>query len=174
MTRPRAVLIGPPGSGKSTVAAALAAIWEVTACDSDEDIVAADGRDIPTIFIDEGEQAFRVLERASVAALLERHDGVLALGGGAVLDPETQADLMRYAESGGEIIYLSVGASAAARRVGLGGSRPLLAGDVHRRWETLMDERRDTYERLATMTFATDDASPKEVVQSIADAMRVN
>ncbi len=174
MAMPRAVLIGPPGSGKSTVAEVLAATWGVTARDTDEDIVASDGRDIPTIFVEDGEEAFRVLERAAVAAALDRHDGILALGGGAVLDPATQADLKRYTESGGVVVYLSVGASAAAGRVGLGGTRPLLSGDVDRRWAALMNERRDTYERLATMTFQTDDASPKEVARAIAEAMMVD
>jgi len=72
------------------------------------------------------------------------------------------------------VVYLSVGASAAAGRVGLGGTRPLLSGDVDRRWAALMNERRDTYERLATMTFQTDDASPKEVARAIAEAMMVD
>jgi shikimate kinase len=171
MTTPRAVLIGPPGSGKSTVAAELAALWGVTACDTDEEIVAADGRDIPTIFVEDGEETFRRLERASVVACLDRHDGVLALGGGAVLDPATQGDLERYIKAGGEVIYLSVGASAAAGRVGLDGNRPLLTGNMHRRWVTLMNERRGTYERLATRTFETDESTAHEVALAIAEAV---
>lgn len=169
MTMPRAVLIGPPGSGKSTVAAELAALWGVTALDTDDEIVATDGRDIPSIFVEDGEEGFRRLERASVATCLDRHDRVLALGGGAVLDPETQQDLERYAEAGGVVVYLSVGASTAAGRVGLNRDRPLLAGDVHRRWVTLMNERRSTYERLATMTVETDDLTPSEVARVVAE-----
>ncbi|MBN2177019.1 MAG: shikimate kinase [Demequinaceae bacterium] len=165
---PRVVIIGPPGSGKSTVAAALAAQWGIEALDTDDEIVARAGKDIPSIFVEDGESAFRALEREVVASCLTGHDGILALGGGAILDPETQGDLERYAQAGGEVVYLSVGATAAASRVGITGSRPLLKGDVHRRWVALMEERRGIYERLATRIVPTDEAAPDVVAQAIA------
>lgn len=171
MIIPRAVLIGPPGSGKSTVAARLAQEWGVAARDTDEDVVAASGREIADIFVDSGEDAFRALERAAVVAALATHGGVLALGGGAVLDPQTQADLRDYVARGGAVVFLNVGLATAARRVGLAQSRPLLAGSPRRAWALLMEERRATYEALATVIVETDGLSPREISAQIARAL---
>jgi shikimate kinase len=171
MITPRAVLIGPPGSGKSTVAARLAQEWGVGAWDTDEDVVAASGRAIADIFIDSGEDAFRALERSAVVAALATHAGVLALGGGAVLDPATQADLRDYAAHGGAVVFLNVGLATAARRVGLAHSRPLLAGNPRRAWALLMEERRATYESLATLIVETDGLSPREIAARIAGSL---
>lgn len=167
---PRAVLIGPPGSGKSTVAQSLGALWGVAVRDTDADIVEADGRDIPTIFVDSGEAEFRRLERLAVKQALAEHSGVLALGGGAVLDPATQDDLSRYAREGGTVAYLEVSLAVATPRVGLDAARPLLAGSPRRRWQELMDERRGIYERLATVRVSTDVGSPDDAARAIADA----
>lgn len=168
MPAPRAVLIGPPGSGKSSAAAALARLWGVEARDTDADIVDVAGRDIPAIFVDSGEDEFRRLERQAVALALREHSGVLALGGGAILDPDTQDDLRKYAAEGGVVAYLEVSAGEAARRVGLNAARPLLAGSPRQRWAVLMDQRRAIYEDLATVRVATDDASPARVAERIA------
>ena len=168
MVTPRAVLIGPPGSGKTTVATRLAQQWSVTARDTDEDVVAASGREIADIFVESGEEAFRALERAAVAAALATHDGVLALGGGAVLDLRTQADLRDYAARGGSVVFLNVGLATAARRVGITQSRPLLAGNPRRAWALLMEERRATYESLATVIVETDGLSPRDIAAQIA------
>ena len=171
MITPRAVLIGPPGSGKSTVAARLAHAWGVAARDTDEDVVAASGREVAAIFVDSGEDAFRALERSAVVAALATHAGVLALGGGAVLDPNTQADLRDYAARGGAVVFLNVGLAIAARRVGLAQSRPLLAGNPRRAWALLMEERRATYESLATLIVKTDGVSPREIAAEISRAL---
>lgn len=171
MTHPRAILIGPPGSGKSAVAAALASRLTSEARDTDNDIVTADGRDIPTIFLEDGEAGFRMLEREAVCAALADHAGVLALGGGAVLDPETQRDLEAYVSEGGTIVFLSVSPRVASRRVGLNQARPLLVGDTHNRWVRLMEERRGIYERLATQTVSTDNLTPGGVAEVIAQSM---
>ncbi len=171
MVHPRAILIGPPGSGKSAAAAALASRWGVGVRDTDDDIVAGEGRDIPTIFVEDGEDGFRRLERDAVRAALCEHPGVLALGGGAILDPATQADLEAYARAGGDVVFLSVSSAVAAKRVGLNQARPLLIGDTHHRWVRLMEDRRGIYERLATRTVATDDLTPEGVAAAIAQSV---
>jgi shikimate kinase len=171
MITPRAVLIGPPGSGKSTVASRLAQELGVSARDTDDDVVSATGREIADIFVESGEDAFRALERSAVVAALATHTGVLALGGGAVLDPDTHADLCDYAARGGAVVFLNVGLATAARRVGLAQTRPLLAGSPRRAWALLMEKRRATYESLATLIVETDGLSPRDISIQIAQAL---
>jgi shikimate kinase len=164
--RPRAVLVGSMGAGKTTVAGLLAETWGLTARDTDADIVAADGRSISDIFVESGEQAFRALERAAVADALATHDGVLALGGGAVLDPTTRALL-----AGHTVVFLRVGLADAVKRVGLGSARPLLLGNVRGRIKTLLDERTPVYESVATLAVDTDGRSAEDVAREIAEAL---
>lgn len=171
MPSPRAVLIGPPGSGKSAVAASLAKAWKVSVRDTDHDVEVAAGRDIPSIFVDDGEEEFRRLEREAVSEALSRHGGVLALGGGAILDPQTQLDLAVYAKAGGAVVYLTVSAATAAMRVGMNQARPLLVGNTRAKWAQLLEGRREIYERLATMTVPTDDMSPTKIVARITEAL---
>lgn len=168
---PTVVLVGPPGSGKSTVAAALAQRWQLAARDTDADVEAASGRTIADIFVEDGEPAFRALERAAVAAALTEHDGVLALGGGAVLDPSTQTLLARYAEQGGAVVFLDVSLAHAAPRVGLNQSRPLLLGNPRAQWQSLMEARRPVYESVATVRVLTDGLTPAQVAELVEDAL---
>ncbi|MFG2000070.1 shikimate kinase [Spirillospora sp. NPDC048911] len=162
MTRPKAVLIGPPGSGKSTVGAALAERLGVALRDTDADTETAAGKPIGEIFIDDGEDHFRALEHAAVRAALAEHDGVLALGGGAVLAPETQELL-----AGHTVVYLQVGLSEAVKRVGLASARPLLVMNPRSQLRKLLEERLPIYERLAAITVATDGRDPAELVEEI-------
>lgn len=166
MTRPRAVLIGPPGAGKSTVGEILARRWGVRVRDTDTDIVAATGQSIADIFLEEGEEFFRALERDAVVRALAEHDGVLALGGGAVLDPATQADLADQT-----VVFLDVSLAEVAPRVGLNTARPLLLGNPRARWQALMDARRAVYSSLATVTVDTDGCTPEEVAERVLDAL---
>lgn len=168
---PRAVLIGPPGSGKSTVAQSLARLWEVERRDTDADVESVAGKDISEIFVDDGEQAFRALEREAVAAALAEHTGVLSLGGGAILAAETQELLANYAAGGGAVVFLDVSLAAAAPRVGLNNARPLLVGNPRRQWSDLMEARRPIYERLATVTVLTDKLTPAQAARAIAEAV---
>jgi shikimate kinase len=159
---PRVVLVGPMGAGKSTVAELLAAAWGVDVRDTDADIETLEGRTISDIFVDSGEAHFRDLERKAVAEALATHDGVLALGGGAVLDESTRELL-----AGHTVVFLRVGLSDAVKRVGLGSGRPLLLGNVRGRIKALLDERTPVYEAVATHVVETDGRTPDEVAAEL-------
>jgi shikimate kinase len=163
---PRVVLVGPMGAGKTTVGTLLARAWGTSARDTDTDVEARAGKAISEIFVDDGEEAFRALERAAVAEALATHDGVLALGGGAVLDPGTRELL-----AGHEVVFLRVGLSDAVKRVGLGVGRPLLLGNVRGRIKALLDERTPVYESVSTLVVDTDGRSPEDVAEEIAGAL---
>lgn len=159
---PRVVLVGPMGAGKSTVGALLADVWGVQLRDTDRDVEATEGRTIAEIFVDSGEQYFRDLERAAVERALAEHEGVLALGGGAVLDPGTRAALADH-----PVVFLHVGLSDAVKRVGLGSARPLLLGNVRARVKALLDERLPVYQEVATFTVETDGRAVEDVVEDV-------
>ncbi|AKN73942.1 shikimate kinase [Streptomyces sp. PBH53] len=165
---PAIVLVGPMGVGKSTVGRLLAERLGVGYRDTDDDIVAAEGRTIAEIFVDEGEAAFRALEKAAVRAALAEHPGVVALGGGAVLDADTRALL-----AGQRVVYLSMEVEEAVRRTGLNVARPLLAVNPRKQWRELMEARRHLYEEVATAVVATDGRTPEEVTQAALDALEL-
>lgn len=164
---PRVVLVGPPGSGKSTVAAVLAEVWGVAHRDTDDDVEVTAGKPVADIFVSDGEPAFRALERAAVLRAIREHDGVLSLGGGAVLDADSRAALAAYADAGGAVVFLDVSLAMAAPRVGFNQSRPLLLGNPRARWQALMTERRPVYEQVSTVRVVTDDLTPDEVAEQV-------
>ena len=164
--RPRVVLVGPMGAGKTTVAGLLARAWGLTVRDTDHDVEAVAGKTISEIFVDDGEARFRELERAAVAEALRSHDGVLALGGGAVLDPATRELL-----GGHMVVFLNVGLSDAVKRVGLGSARPLLLGNVRGRIKALLDERLPVYHSVARVVVDTDGRSAEEVADDVRTAV---
>lgn len=161
-TGPAAVVIGLPGAGKTTVGRLLAEALGVTFRDTDADVEATAGEEISDIFITHGEEHFRSLERGAVVAALAEHDGVLALGGGAVLDPRTQADL-----AGRRVVHLEVSLSAASPRIGLSASRPLLLGSPRKQWLELAEARKPIYASLATVVVSTDGRTPEQVVELV-------
>ena len=169
--RPRAVLVGPPGSGKSTVARLLARELGVASRDTDADVENAAGKPIGEIFVDDGEPHFRDLEREAVTSALAAHDGVLALGGGAVLDPLTEAALAAYSAGGGVVVFLDVTLAPAAPRVGFNQARPLLLGNPRAQWQGLMERRRPIYRRVATITVTTDARTAVQVAREVAAAV---
>ncbi|HEY5420419.1 MAG TPA: shikimate kinase [Marmoricola sp.] len=156
------VLVGTMGAGKTTVGGLLAEAWGVGFRDTDQDVEAMAGKSVQDIFVDEGEEEFRARERAAVVDALDTHDGVLALGGGAVLDSGTRALL-----TGQRVVFLRVGISDAAQRVGLGVARPLLLGNVRGRVKQLIEERTPVYEGLATYVVDTDGLSPEQVAAAV-------
>jgi len=166
MTGPLVVLVGPMGAGKTTVGRLLAERLGVAFRDTDDDVEAADGRPISDIFVDSGEETFRALEREAVRRALAEHAGVLALGGGAVMSPETR-DLL----TGQRVVFLRVGLTDAAARVGLGASRPLLLGNVRGTMKALLDERTPVYEAVATSVVDTDGRTPDEVADRVVEVL---
>jgi shikimate kinase len=167
---PVAVLIGPPGAGKTTVGARLADLLGVGYTDTDDSVEAVAGKPVADIFVEDGEPAFRALEREAVAAALagDGPEGVIGLGGGAVLDPATQALL-----AGHQVVYLETGFTALAKRVGLDRPRPLLIGiNPRAQLKTLLDQRRPVYAGLAVLTVSTDEREPEEIAAEIAARLK--
>lgn len=164
---PVAVLVGPPGAGKSTVGVLLAERLGVAFADTDALVEATAGRAISDIFLTDGEPTFRALERDAVAQALADHDGVLALGGGAVMT-EAVRDLL----DGHPVVFLAVGLAAGVRRVGLSTARPLLAGvNPRATFAALLSERLPVYRSVARHEVATDDLTPDAVVDTIVAAL---
>lgn len=163
---PVVVLVGPMGVGKSTVGQLLADRLGVGYRDTDDDIVAEQGRAIAEIFVDEGEAAFRSIEKQAVRRALAGHEGVLALGGGSILDADTRAQL-----AGLQVVYLSMDVEEAVKRTGLNAARPLLAVNPRKQWRELMEARRSLYESIATAVVATDGRTPEEVTRNTLDAL---
>ena len=163
---PRAVVVGPPGSGKTTIGSMLASRYGVEFRDTDADIEASAGTTIADLFVEQGEPHFRSLERAAIASALASHEGVLSLCGGSVLDAATRAELAAH-----RVVFLDVSLTDAARRVGLDNSRPLLLGNVRGRLKQLMDARRPLYEEVATVVVDTSGRTPEDIVDEIVKAL---
>ncbi|MFF4589621.1 shikimate kinase [Streptomyces sp. NPDC001388] len=168
MSGPLVVLVGPMGVGKSTVGQLLAGRLGVGYRDTDDDIVAEQGRSIAEIFVDEGEETFRAIEKRAVRRALAEHEGVLALGGGSILDADSRALLADQ-----RVVYLSMDVDEAVKRTGLNAARPLLAVNPRKQWRELMEARRSLYEAVATAVVTTDGRTPEEVTQAALDALEL-
>jgi shikimate kinase len=165
--RPRLVVVGPPGSGKSTVGLLTAQHLGEPFADVDDVVEQRAGKAIQDIFVDDGEPAFRELERAVCADLLRDNGGVVSLGGGSVLDPRTEADL-----DGLTVVFLDVAISDAAKRIGFAQSRPLLSMNPRAQWTQLMNARRSVYERVATYVVDTAGRGADEVTADVLAGLR--
>jgi shikimate kinase len=161
---PRVVLIGPPGAGKTSIGRALAKSLNLDFADTDTLIESDQNKNVSQIFVDDGEPHFRAIEERICRTALIEADGVLSLGGGAVLTP-TVADAIR--ESGSEVIFLDVSLAVAAPRIGFNRDRPLLLSNPRQQWQRLLDARRPIYESLATIQIEVEDRSVKQIVQEI-------
>ena len=167
---PKAVLIGPPGAGKSSVGRQLAKLLQCEILDTDLEIEKRSGKKISDIFTEDGEPAFRAIEKKVVIEALTEATGVVALGGGSVLDPDV-SDLLK--KSGLPVAYLQVSISQAAPRVGFNKERPLLTINPRQQWMALMEVRRPIYESLSTLVKPTDNRKPIEVAQEIISALGI-
>ncbi|MEI7549177.1 MAG: shikimate kinase [Actinomycetes bacterium] len=168
---PRVLLIGPPGSGKSTVGRLLAHRIGQSFADTDALIELYAGKSISDIFVDDGEPAFRLLERRVVLDSLQNCDGALALGGGSILDPDVCTAIKLFNAQGGATVYLAVTLAGAAPRVGFNRDRPLLLGNPRAQWQKLMDARRAIYEELATIQIDTSEISANIIADALAERL---
>ena len=161
----KVILIGPPGCGKSTVGKLLAKELQLNFLDSDSEVSKRAGKSISDIFLEDGEGKFRELERDVVLDALDSNVGVIALGGGSILDAEVFSRLEREPK----VVYLEVSISNAAPRVGFNTDRPLLVGNPRQQWLKLFEARREKYERLGKFRVSTNNRKPKEVVSELKE-----
>jgi len=164
----RIVLIGAPGSGKSTVGASLAHHLQLAFVDTDAYIEAKESRKISNIFVDDGEGFFRAIEFEALQDVLQKEDCVISLGGGAPIAEKAQL-LLRQSKS--TVIFLDVSLATASPRVGFNRDRPLLLGNPRAQWQALSDQRRPIYEDLAEFTIKVDDMSVDQIVREIASVL---
>jgi shikimate kinase len=167
VTGPLLVLVGPPASGKTTVGTAVAAALGAAFRDTDRDVELATGSSVADLFVEHGEPHFRDLERAAVARALTEHDGVLALGGGAVMHPGTRQLLVAHGTGGGVVVWLDVDLPSAAKRVGLSRDRPLLAVNPRAMLRTMLEDRAPLYREVATATVSTSNRTTDDVVGDV-------
>jgi shikimate kinase len=165
---PVAVVVGAMGAGKTTIGRAVAELLGVPFADTDALIEERAGKTVPEIFFDDGEAAFRALEVETVTTALAQEAGVLALGGGTILNEDTRALL-----AGHTVVFLSVELTDAIKRVGLGAGRPLLSINPRATMKFLLDERRPLYASVATHTVATDGRTPGEIAAEVTALLKV-
>ncbi len=171
MTAPLLVLVGPPASGKTTVGTALAETLDVRFRDTDHDIEAETGSTVADVFVSQGEEHFRALEVRSVARAMGEHDGVLALGGGAVTSAATRDLLVAYGRAGGTVVWLDIDLPSAAKRVGLSRDRPILGVNPRAMLRHMLETRAPLYAEVATLTVQTAARSPEDVVAEVLAAL---
>ncbi|MBB5774980.1 shikimate kinase [Nonomuraea jabiensis] len=171
LVRPYAVLIGMPGAGKSTIGRLLADSLGLPFADSDQLVEERTGQTIPDLFAAEGEDAFRKLETEVIADALSAFNGVLALGGGAVVTDATRQALL---SSAAPVVLLRASVASLHERVGDGAGRPLLAGDPRARLLELEAVREPYYRIVAGLTVDTDQRTPAQVAATVRMLLATN
>ena len=161
---PRIILIGPPGSGKTSIGRSLARSLKIDFKDTDALVEVDQGKSVSQIFIDDGEPLFREVEERICLRAIQNETGVLSLGGGAVLSQKVEGEMRG---SGAQIIFLDVSLKVAAPRIGFNRDRPLLLKNPRQQWQALMDARRPVYEGLANIIFDVEDRSVGQVVKEL-------
>ena len=164
----RIVLIGAPGSGKSTVGVALAAHLQWPFVDTDALIESKESKKITDLFVENGEEYFRSVEFAALQEVLLEESAVISLGGGAPISESAQAILQ---SSNSVIFFLDVSLATAAPRVGFNRDRPLLLGNPRAQWQALSEQRRPIYEKLATQSIKVDDMTVDEIIAIIESSL---
>jgi shikimate kinase len=158
---PKVILIGPMGSGKTTIGSLLAEKLGLSFRDTDHLIEEQEGKTVSQIFLDQGEDAFRAIEKRVLREELLTDGTVLSLGGGAPISIDAQSALRAIAS---HIIFLDISLSTVAPRIGFNRDRPLLLNNPRGQWQTLMEARRPIYEAIADATINVDDKSEEEIV----------
>ena len=164
----RIVLIGAPGSGKSTIGAALSKKLALDFVDTDQLIEVREGKAITDIFVVDGEPYFRAIELETLKHVLTMQNVVISLGGGAPISEQAQQELR---SSVSMVIFLDVSLATAAPRVGFNRDRPLLLGNPRAQWQALSDKRRPIYEALADVSIKVDDMSVAEIISKIEKSL---
>ena len=164
----RIVLIGAPGSGKSTVGVALAALLQWPFVDTDALIELKESKKITDLFVENGEEYFRNVEFLALQEVLQEGSAVISLGGGAPISDRAQKALQ---SSNSVIVFLDVSLATAAPRVGFNRDRPLLLGNPRAQWQALSEQRRPIYEKLATQSIKVDDMTVDEIVSIIESSL---
>jgi shikimate kinase len=168
---PIVVLVGPPSSGKTTVGTALSVVLGLPFRDTDHDVEAEAGMTVADLFVTRGEPHFRALEEKAVARALAEHDGVLALGGGAVTSAATRELLVEQGRNGVTVVWLDVDLHSAARRVGLSRDRPILGVNPRAMLRQMLETRAPLYGEVATVTVTTGGRTPEDVVADVLAAI---
>ena len=166
---PRVILIGPMGSGKTTIGQLLAAEWKIPFRDTDHVIEELSGKTVSDIFLEDGEDEFRILEKKVLRQELLTDETVLALGGGAPISVDAQSALRAIASP---VIYLDVSLATVAPRIGFNRDRPLLLHNPRGQWQTLMEARRPIYEEIADSIIDVNDKTQSEIVACILEVVK--
>lgn len=166
---PRVILIGPMGSGKTTIGQLLASNLGITFRDTDHVIEERAGKTVSDIFLEDGEDEFRILEKKVLRDELLSDDTVLALGGGAPISVDAQSALRAIASP---VVYLDISLATVAPRIGFNRDRPLLLHNPRGQWQTLMEARRPIYESIADSIIDVNEKSESEIVSLILEVLK--